>query len=165
MAGQIYKPQTLARQGELNAWVLFFVATAGVFFLSMRAEVPQWAWFMVGLLGFSALSISLGNWMDRNTQIQVREEGISYTNGLRSVSFAWAEIDQVRLTPANWGRSVQVVSRSAFFTYKTSGEMKFRDEVKSRTGFEEGDQILGEIIQRAGLANVEEKGATKFYSR
>lgn len=165
MADQVYKPQTLTRTGELNAWILFFVAAAGVFFLSLRAEVPQWAWFMVALLAFSALSISLGNWMDRNTQIQISEEGISYKNGLRSVSFAWVEIDQVRVTPANWGRSVQVVARSAFFTYKTFGEMKFRDEVKSRTGFEEGDQILTEIIQQAGLANVEQKGPSTFYSR
>ena len=162
---QTYKPETLPRQGELNAWALFFLAAAGVFILSLRADVQQWAWFLVAILLFSAVSISLGNWMDRNTAIEVSDAGIQFRNGLRAVSFGWDEVQRVKVAPARWGRSVQVIGQRAFFSYNTLGEMKFKDEVKGRTGFEQGDEILAEVLRRAALTGSSKSGNITIYTR
>ena len=160
-----YKPETLPRQGELNAWMLFFVASAGAFILSLRTEVPQWAWFLVAILLFSSASISLGNWMDRQTSITLEPNGVQFMNGLRNVHFSWSEITQVKVSPARWGRSVQVIGQQAFFTFSTLGEMKFRDDVKGRTGFEKGEEILSEITSQAGLQMVQQQGPLTTYTR
>lgn len=151
MNSKKYFPELQSRQGELNAWGLSVLAIAGVFFLSLREVVPGWAWFLAGILTVSAASISLGNWMDRNTSIEITDESITFRNSVRTVEMTWVEMLEVKTLPARWGRIVQVFGNNLYFSFTTYGEMKFRDEVKNKIGFLEGDAILNQIIEKAGL--------------
>ena len=151
MNSKKYFPELQSRQGELNAWGLSVLAIAGVFFLSLREVVPGWAWFLAGILTVSAASISLGNWMDRNTSIEITDESITFRNSVRTVEMTWVEMLEVKTLPARWGRTVQVFGKNLYFSFTTYGEMKFRDEVKNKIGFLEGDAILNQIIEKAGL--------------
>ena len=161
----IYYPEKLPRQGEINAWALTFVSLGGVFFLSLRESVPSWAWFLSGMFAFSAISISLGNWMDRHTSIEIGKDAVVFQNGLRMVALNWHEVTQVKVMPARWGSSVQVSGANGFFSFTTLGEMTFRNEVKGRTGFEKGTEILDLILHEAKLGKNEKNNRGTIYSR
>ena len=162
---ETFSPELLPRRGELNAWLLALAATVGLAALRYFGAVPTWAWFFVAFLYFSAISISLGNWMDRQTRLQLFPDGVSYENGLRRVRLAWGEIRQVRVLPARWGKSVQVIGEVAHFEFKTLGEVKFRGELRGRTGFAQGEAILDAIIRAAGLLAARREEPYTIYSR
>lgn len=162
---QTYSPELLPRQGELTAWALSFLCGLGMYILSLRAVIPYWAWFLCIFLIFSALSISLGNWMDRSTRITISAAGLEYQNGLRKVNLAWQDIAEVRKVPARWGTTVQVLGARAHIAFNTLGEMTYQGEVRSRTGFAAGEQILGEIIRAAGLTRTVAEGRFTTYLR
>lgn len=160
-----FSPELLPRRGEINAWVFALIATGGLVALHYWTQVPFWVWFFIAFLYFSALSISLGNWMDRRTHIQLSADGIAYENGLRRVHLRWNEIKQVRVLLARWGQTVQVLGDSAHFEYNTLGEIKFRGELRGRTGFAEGEAILETILRSADLAALTREAPYTIYSR
>ena len=112
-----YTPELIPRQGEITAWALAALAGAGQYFLSLRSSLPFWAWFFFGILAFSALSISFGNWMDRHTLIRLEEKGVAYENGLRKTFLTWDAIREIRTAPARWGylRSGGWIAKSLCF--------------------------------------------------
>ena len=160
-----YTPELIPQQGEITAWVLALAAGAGLYFLSLHSTLPFWAWFFFGILAFSALSISFGNWMDRHTLIRLEEKGVAYENGLRKTFLTWDAIREIRTAPARWGISVQVVGLQSHFAFSTLGEMQFQGQVRGRTGFSEGAEILERIIQSTGLRMMDRKGQFTTYSR
>jgi len=103
--------------------------------------------------------------MDRHTRLQILPDGIAYENGLRRARLAWSEIQTVQVLPARWGRKVQVIGESAHFSFNTLGEVKFRGEVRGRTGFSQGDAILDAVIRAAGLLTVTRQEPYTTYSR
>ncbi len=162
---QTYNPELLPRRGELNAWLLAIASGLGLFFLSQRQTLPYWAWSLFVLLVLSAISISFGNWMDRKTSIQIDPDGIAYQNGLRRTHLTWGAIREVRTAPARWGVSVHVIGEKDHFSFSTLGEMKFQGQVRSRTGFAAGQQILDLVIRNAVLVNVVRNGEFLTYLR
>lgn len=162
---ETFTPELLSRRGEWNAWVFALAATVGLFTIQAWAIVPSWAWFFVAFLYFSALSISLGNWMDRRARLRIFRDGIAYENGLRRARLTWDEIKQARVSPARWGQTVQVIGESTHFSFNTLGEVKFRGELRGRTGFAQGDAILDLIIRSAGLLTVTRQAQYTVYSR
>lgn len=162
---ETFTPELLPRRGEWNAWVFALAATVGLFIIQTWAIVPAWVWLFVGFLYFSALSISLGNWMDRRTRLSIFPDGVAYENGLRRARLAWNEIQKVRVLPARWGRTVQVIGESSHFSFNTLGEIKFRGELRGRTGFVQGEAILDLMIRSAGLLTVAQQEPYTTYSR
>lgn len=148
---QTFTPELLPRRGEINAWALSAAGAFGLYLLSLRQTLPGWAWVFVGLLVFSALSISLGNWMDRKTFICLEADGVVFENGLRKTRLAWDAIRAVQSAPARWGLSVQVLGERQHFSFSTLGEMTFQGQTRGRTGFAQGQLIMDEIIRSAGL--------------
>lgn len=165
MEKQEFHPEILPRRGEWTAWGLWVVVTL-VFWAMRRLDaIPSWAWILWGFLLFSAISISLGNWMDRHTVLRLDAGGIEFTNGLRHVSLAWDEIIRVSVFPSNLGRTVQVEGTKAYFRFKTLGEFTLGGQVRGRTGFAAGEKILQEIVRRSGLRRIETKDNTEEYQR
>ena len=162
---KLHTPELLARQGEITAWLLAAGAALGLYFLSQRQALPFWAWFLFAILAFSAISISLGNWMDRKTSILLAVGGVQFENGLRRTYMAWDAITEVRTAPARWGTSVQVLGGRSHFSFSTLGEMQFQGQVRGKTGFLAGKEIMDEIIQRAGLLTTTRNGQFLTYSR
>ncbi len=117
------------------------------------------------LLIFSAFIISLGNWMDRQTVIRMDDREVEYRNGLRQVHLRWMEIREVRVQPGKWGKKVQVYADSSYFTFHTLGEVRLRENVKGRMGFEQGEEILRQLVLRSGLEIVEQQGDDYYYAR
>ncbi|NCP88182.1 MAG: hypothetical protein CO094_08305 [Anaerolineae bacterium CG_4_9_14_3_um_filter_57_17] len=160
-----YRPELLPRQGEINAWGLALLASLGMAALVWRGQIPSWTWFFIAFLYFSAASISLGNWVDRHTRLTLSAQGILFENGLRKVSLAWEALPQVRVLPARWGKTVQLMAASGHCEFSTLGEVQFRGELRGRTGFSQGEAILREILASAGLTRRELQGEIVVYSR
>jgi len=160
-----FRPEFLSRRGEWTAWALFLAASVGMWFLGRSGYIPLWTWIFWAFLIFSALSISLGNWLDRNTAIWLELDGIRFENGLRRVRLRWPEVRKVAVLPTRWGKGVQVIGEKSHFGFKTLGEVQFQGEVRGRTGFPEGQAILNAILREAGLVLVEESNNAYYYAR
>lgn len=160
-----FRPELLPRRGEWTAWVLALAASAGMWLLNWSGYVPVWAWIFWVFLLFSGLSISLGNWLDRNTVIRLDADGIRFENGLRRVRLSWREVQKVAVLPARWGKAVQVIGEKSHFEFKTLGEVQFQGEVRGRTGFLEGQAILDVILRKTGLELVKESNNAYYYAR
>lgn len=162
---QIYHPELLPRRGEITAWSLAVVSFITMLYLNSRGITPSWVYVFIFALGFSALSISLGNWMDRHTRISIDSEAVSFSNGLRDVRLPWVEITEVRVLPARWGEAVQVIGEKAHFEFKTLGEVKFQGETQGRVGFVKGSDIRDNILRAARLTTVRNEDSRSYYSR
>jgi len=160
-----FRPELISRRGEWTAWGLALAASLGIWLLNRNGYVPIWAWIFWAFLLFSGVSISLGNWLDRNSVIWLESDGIRFENGLRRVRLRWPEIQKVTVLPSRWGKSVQVIGEKSHFSFKTLGEVKFQGEVRGRTGFSEGQAILDVILHEANLELVEESNNAYYYAR
>ena len=161
-----FRPELIPRRGEVNAWLMTLAAAVGLFVLNQTLDVvPGWTWVFCGFLAFSALSISLGNWMERQTRVRLEADGIRFENGLRRVRLSWPEVQKVAVLPTRWGKSVQIVGENSYFEFKTLGEVHFQGEMRGRTGFAEGQAILDLILRKTGLELVEESNNAYYYAR
>ena len=163
---RLYRPELIPRRGEFVAWISAGLVGLAVIFLFLTHQ--RVSWVILGLLMFlslSALVISLGNWMDRQTTIRIDSDVIEYQNGLRRVSLPWDEVLEVRVSPAAWGMRVQVRGEHTFFIFHTLGEVRHKGELKGRMGFEAGEEILRQIVLKSNLHIVDDTGGGYYYAR
>ena len=152
LAPREYRPTLISRRGELIAWVAFLLVGTTWIILILSGQrycfaVPV----LVIVLLLAALSISLGNWMDRHTVLSIKNGSISYRNGLRNVDIRWESIQEVQILPTQWGKKVHVIADHAHFNFQMLGEVKVYGQVRGQVGFAEGEMILNEIIERSKL--------------
>jgi len=162
-----YRPEILPRRGELSAWIL--TSLSGAAWLVMEVTSTQKYFGILILFVFfllSALIISLGNWMDRHTQIVIHENSILFQDGLRLIDLSWDEIQHVEIYPSKWGNKVRVLGNERRINYRTLGEISLKGEVKGRMGFIDGEEITNKILDKSQLkqVNISEEGVY-YYSR
>lgn len=162
---KIYTPEISSRNSEYIAWGLATASLIGIVFLYLNREVPVWAWSLFGLLFFSGLVISLGNWVDRSTRIEISDEIVHFRNGLRNVSMRWEEIENVWEGKGRVGKMVQVLAKDRHFSFTLPSELKFQDQAKSKVGFPDGELIRDTILNSAGLSTVKDHSNGKVYTR
>jgi hypothetical protein len=160
-----YRPELLPRQGEINAWLFALLASLALGLLHQQGVVPVFSWIFVIFLLVSALSISLGNWMDRRTILRIAADCVSFENGLRRVSLTWPQINEVRIRPARWGEQIQVIGEQSHFSFNTLGELQFKGENRAKVGFVQGQEILKEILNASGLTRKKQNDQYAYYSR
>ncbi|MFZ5809894.1 MAG: hypothetical protein ACOY16_11485 [Chloroflexota bacterium] len=163
---QIYRPEAAPRTGEGNAWILTFMVFVIWLFLHLAGQrVSGWITFFLVVLILMAGLISLNNWVERRTLIQMDTQGIYFENGLRKLDLTWDEIEKVSVRPAVWGKRVRVEGQGKQFDFHTLGEVKYRGAVKARTGFVQGEEMLRLMILHSGLRIAEELGEGYTYTR
>jgi hypothetical protein len=161
-----FHPELIPRKGERTAWLLFAIALVFLAVSLWSADALTWlAIVLVVLLFFSAGSISLGNWVDRKTVLNLDADGIRFQNGLRKVFMGWDEIQAVNVIESAWGQRVQVRGPATHFTFRTLGEVWMQGELKGQMGFTEGESILKEILQNSALKVSETTEKVRYYSR
>ena len=169
--GHEFRPKLIPRRGELIAWLGSLIVGVGWVILAVFGQrVNLLIPIIFILLSLIAASISLGNWMDRKTCLSLEPTRVVYHNGLRSVRLDWAEIQEVHVFPAQWGRKVQVIGEKAYFGFSTLGEVKINDRLIWQTGFADGEMILQRIIENAHLTQIQPSQAglpenSYYYSR
>jgi hypothetical protein len=160
------RPELISRQGEKVAWsVAALTIGAWVILAVMGSPVHPALKVMAILLTLCGAIISLGNWMDRHTQLRLTPEGIEFTNGLRHVQLRWDEIQRVEIFPSSWGDKVSVLGMRSYFSFRTLGEVKAQGKIQGRMGFARGDEIRRQILEKASLKQVNKPGSGYNYSR
>jgi hypothetical protein len=147
-----FRPERIPRRGELIAWACFLLVGMAWLILYLADQktnlaVPILTFFLL----LAALSISLGNWMDRQTRIYIDQDGLSFNNGLRHVWLNWNQIQCVQVESSGWGNKVSILGSNQHFEFRTLGEVKIHGEIKGRIGFTQGEHILQTILTRSGL--------------
>ncbi len=159
-----FRPEFLPRRGEIMAWIAAIGLFVGLFMATDRwGTQPFVYWAFAGLVAFSALSISLGNWMDRRSVIRMGADGIAFENGVRSVRLTWPEVQNVAVIPTRLGKRVQVQGATSHFTFKTMSESTLGGQ-QLRTGFAEGQEILEVVLKECGLRVKAEKDGMIYYA-
>jgi len=161
-----YRPQTIPRRGELLAWcgaILLSLVWLGLIYRGQRVlpVIPILSIFFI----LTAASISLGNWVDHNTRIQLSEDGIRFYNGLRNVNLKWKQIEEVHLSPSQLGTKVQVYGANARFSFRTLAEVKVDGESRGQFGFKNGEKILRQIILNSNLDIIDKPDGDYYYAR
>jgi hypothetical protein len=160
---EVFHPELLPRKGEMIAWGLtLLVGAAWLILVWQGLKINLALPILAVILFLSALSVSLGNWMDRNTVLQLGREGVKYQNGLRRVRLSWDEVEQVRINPSQWGKKIHVIGPQSYFSFRTLGEVKVQGEIKGRMGFTDGETILKQILAYSAL-KVKGKSAQGYY--
>jgi hypothetical protein len=163
---QIYRPETNARQGERNAWLLAGFALLIELILIWRiAKPPGWTTVLTIIFLISAIFISLSNWVDRKTILILEPGGVEFRNGLRNFKHRWDQIEKVIVLEDRWGSRVQVFGTEGNFNFRMLSEVEIRGKVGGRMGFPEGETILIEIIRSSGLSLAENKDQDRYYAR
>jgi hypothetical protein len=162
---RVFRPELLPRQGERNAWLFALLAGIALAILHLQGVVPVFSWILVIFLFVSALSISLGNWMDRRTILRLSPAQVSFENGLRHVTLTWDKVNEVRIVPARWGEQVQVIGEKAHFSFSTLGELQFQGQNRTKVGFAQGQAILASILKASGLTKKQQNEQYAYYSR
>jgi len=155
----------MPRKGEFNAWALAVGLGIGLYLaLSTWPDLPGFLWIFEGVMIFSALAISLGNWMDRRTVLRLDADGIAFDNGLRSVRLGWPEVQNVAVVETRSGKRIQVQSEQSHFTFKTLTVMSMLGQ-SVRSGFAAGQEILDTILKSSNLKLTKESEGVYYYAR
>jgi hypothetical protein len=160
-----FRPVLLSRRGELIAWTLATVTIITFIIVRTRSSViPFGASILAVFFLLAALSITLSNWMDRNTVIRLDGQAIFFGNGLRKVRLGWDEIKSVQITPSNFGDRVYVRGEGAQFRFRKLGQVEYQGEVKGQMGFIDGEQILSLILSHSKLLAVNGESSGSYYA-
>lgn len=166
-----FRPEPMARRGEGIAWAsAILVGATWLLLIQLEAGVILLVPILAVALLLIALSISLGNWVNRSTVLSLGPADVRFKNGLRNAQLAWEDVQEVRVLPAPWGRKVQVIGRQAHFDFNTLGEVQANGRTVARTGFPAGESILEEIVEKAQLQQMEPAAAglpagSDYYAR
>ncbi len=164
-ASQEYHPIPIPRRGELIAWISTLLV--GITWMVSRTWGQGAVLLLILgiLLLLSAALISLGNWVDRHTVLRLHPDGIEFHNGLRNVRLGYDQVSEIFVQPSDWGSRVQVSGEGQRFVFRTLGEVRLREKVQGRMGFERGEEILRTLVLNSGLQIVSQTGGGYTYAR
>jgi hypothetical protein len=144
------------RRGELLAWLTALGAAAGSGIWAWRlGQMPTLGLTTTVLFGAVALLISFGNWVERNTRLQLTQRGVKFQSPLRQVQLGWSEVDSIKLLAANQGWRVYVEGGGQTFRFQSAGRLRFGDIQEMGIGIPAGEEIAAYIRQQSGLDEIQ----------
>lgn len=165
-AAREFHPELISRRGEATAWILGITALVAWIILLAGGYPIFWGLPVVAvILLLAAMSISLGNWMDRQSMIKITSSGIIFKNGVRNTELNWDQIQQVKIFKHKWGDKVHVIGDQSHFSFRKFGEVKVGSEVKGSMGFKDGDEILRTVLDSSHLREIEHDEEYYYYAR
>jgi len=152
VADDVFRPASASRQSEALAWAaaISFALLALAGLLRGTGPVPFSA-ELASFFGVASLWISLGNWIDRRTAIEVSDAGIRYRSPLRNLSLGWADIDGLWAIPSGSSWRIVVRGPGARFGFRTSSELRV-GQGSLQVGYPHGERLGGLICRRASLS-------------
>jgi hypothetical protein len=163
---RVFHPEKISRRGEAITWSLAAVSLATLIFLrSQGAGVSLWQMAFVLVMLLAAAGSTLSNWMDRETSLTLKPEGLHFKNGLRDVSMTWDEVQTVSVFPSRFGSRVNVAGVLGHFNFRTMVETTTRRGTHSVMGFAQGAFILQQILKNSDLEVSSQSDKGRYYAR
>ncbi len=169
-----FRPEMPSRRSEWVNWLLAGLALAAWLILRTQTDrVAGWHFLFVAAILLVAASTSLSNWMERSTLLTIKPEGVGFKNGLRDVSLAWDDLQEMRIVSTRFGKQVFVAgyivetapSRNSNFTFRTLAVNERKGQIRTKMGFAAGDFIIEQILQHSGLQPAEKTEVSRDYAR
>lgn len=160
---QTYKPRINSRRPELMAWIF---SLSIILFLIAQ---PQTGFFAIGgvilavFFIFSALTISIGNWVNRKTELSFNKDEICFYNGIRKTCFQWEDITRMEIYPGRFNDKISLLKEAERLNFDVIGSNETIPPSSPRYGFEEGEKILDIILDRTNLVNQRYEGQGYYY--
>jgi len=163
---RVFHPEMVSRLGEAITWALAAISLATLIFLSSQgAGVSLWQVAFVLVMLLAAAGSTLSNWMDRNTSLTLKPEGLHSNNGLREVSMTWDEIQMVSVFPSRFGSRINVAGDLGHFNFRTMVETTTKRGAHSVMGFAQGTFILQQILKNSSLEVSSQSDKARYYAR
>jgi hypothetical protein len=161
-----FRPEKTSRTGELILWILTFITvTTLVFLWSKNSSVSFWQISFVVVMVLISGGSSLSTWMERNTVLTLKSDGVGFRNGLRNVTFNWDKIKELRIYPSRYGNRIIVFGERVNFNFRTMVEVTTRTGKRNTMGFAQGEYISQQIIQHCGFQERKENDSVQYYYR
>jgi hypothetical protein len=109
---------------------------------------------------FMALSIRFSRWLEVNSLIEVRPDGIRYSSPIRKIELAWSEINRLVASRAGNGWRIFVFAETGRFQFQTATSMQGLGGRQAVTGYAEGAEIVAQILRRADFGVPVSDGTT-----
>ena len=148
----IHRPVPVSRRGEGFAWLSAGLAALGSLILTLRGgQLPDVGIGLVIVLVLAAGLITLGNWLDRRTRIELLEQRVLYHSPLRQVNLPYADIQRLTASRLRDAWRVGVVGPDRGFTFRTGTTLRFAGMDRLTYGFAGGEGLAAALRQRAEL--------------
>ena len=160
---QTLKPLKNPRRSELMAWIFT------ILLIFILLYFPASGLVRIGGIAFaiffliSGLFMSIGNWMSRVAELELRDEGIQYSNGIQDIFFGWEEIERVEVYAGRFNDKISLVSNEKRMNFDVSIETVVNDKPVTQIGFQDGALILETILIKSGLIQNEKQLAQGYY--
>jgi hypothetical protein len=89
--------------------------------------------------------------LEANTSILLTQEGIQYTSPIRQHQLAWSDIEQLNAYKAGNGWRIIVQTKKISFRFQTATTLRGMGGVEARTGFPQGEEIVGQILRNVNF--------------
>ncbi|GAB4497801.1 MAG: hypothetical protein OHK0052_10050 [Anaerolineales bacterium] len=152
-----FTPQPTPRSAESTLWILSLAASGAWLWMLARASAfAAMLGTLFGVLTFLGVGLALNAWMEQRTRLQLTPDGVTYTNGLRRVTFGWQEIEQIVVQVMRNGRILSIHSPQTHIQFR----------IETTGGFAEGQRILSLLLQHSHLQRQpEQTSGVTYYSR
>jgi hypothetical protein len=159
-----YKPVMNSRRSEVLAWIFSICIVLVLFVLPSSGFFRIAGFVLATFFTFSAIVMSLGNWVSRKTELRMYDEFLWLDNGIRVTTIRWEDIDCLEVFPGRFNDKIIVNSdssnRLSFDVIKANVES---GEAINIAGFKERDIILEMIIKSSGLNEKRKDGQQGYY--
>lgn len=156
-----YHPVPIPPRGEIVAWLFTLILTVLSAVLYLRVgRLPFWAPLFTFLTLLMALAIRLSRWLEANTSIQTAPEGIHYMSPIREHKFIWDQIKQMSAYQAGNGWRIVVQADEGGFRFQTATLLKGMRGAEVRTGYPDGDEIVGQILRHVDFREPASDGSS-----
>lgn len=161
------RPVSGSRRPEAMAWAFALVMLAATQIAPEGfRSIVFGTWALAVYFGLSAVVMTAGNWLERHTRLRLDATGVELVQPGRTTRLVWSEIDRVEVRHSAHGSRVFVGGDAARFSFRTLADIKIRDKIRDRYGFEDSDTILETILERSALNRVRKELANGYlYTR
>lgn len=147
-----FKPNPGSRRPEWLSWSLAaLLAGLAVWLGTSGGPAVFGAWALCAYFGLSALVMSLGNWVERNTRLTLREAGLTFRRPFQTVEMAWDEIRRIEVRKGPVGGRIFVTGGTDRFSLRLAHQVEIRGRIRDRYGFAESELIVQTMIEKANL--------------
>lgn len=147
-----YVPAPPNRRGEALAWLCALgIGIAGLVLTGRYGAAPCLTWQLLGIFILAGGAISLGNWLDSRTHVELSPQGIAYQSPLRRLNVRWEEVQAISAIPLRRGWRLLVESSGGRFALRTICRLSLGPVESQPIGFPEGERIASLIRGMAGL--------------
>lgn len=161
MVDKTYNPNQNNRRSEFFIWMLtlLLMALSGYLINNGLENLI----INIGVIGMviTALFLSFGNWIDRNSSLTLSKSNLTYSSGFRNISLGWDEIHELYVYPGKYADRIFVMGQNRRITFSLQKDLK--NNATAKLGFPKGNEIMNKIHAETKITKSSKKSKKNYY--